>query len=102
MVDGDVPGVLQVDAVGVDAVAGGGDGHVEDLHAGAVVELEVALRAVLDGDAGHRHAHAAVESQRLSHTSFPVNNSAEFAGEEEEEEGMAAHRRLYVRQCPEQ
>ena len=63
--DGDAPGVLQVYAVSVEAVPGGRDGHVVDLHGFTVIELEVALRAVLNCYAGDCHVVTPIEPQSL-------------------------------------
>lgn len=67
VVDGDIPRVLQVYPVGVDAETGGGDGEVEDLHRGAAVELEVALWTVANGYPIDSDAVTAVEPQSLNY-----------------------------------
>jgi len=66
MVNGDIDRVLKVYSIGVWTVARGRDCHVEDLHGFTVVELQVELWAVLDGDAGDSHIVAPIEPQSLS------------------------------------
>jgi hypothetical protein len=63
--DLDVLGVLKMDAVGVGAVSGGGDGDVLHPDASGAVELEVALRAVADPDVAHADIEAVVEPYQL-------------------------------------
>lgn len=65
MVDHDVSRVLQMNPIGVEAAAWRSDCDVVDLNCFAVVELEMALLAVLDCDAGYCHIVAPVESQGL-------------------------------------
>lgn len=55
-------GVLKVYAVCVWAVTWGRDGHVVDQHTHAVVELEVALWAVLDLNARHSHVKTTINT----------------------------------------
>lgn len=54
-----------MDTIGVRAVAGGRNGKIVHRDSDAIVELQVALRAVLDRDPGHRYVEATVESNRL-------------------------------------
>lgn len=65
-VDVHVPGVLKVNAVGVDAVSRRRNRHVVNLDCDAVVELEVTLWTVLDRYTCDRHVEAPIESQCLS------------------------------------
>lgn len=55
MMDGNTPRILEVNSVGVEAVSWGRDTHIEDLDSFTVIELEVALWAVLDCYSGDRH-----------------------------------------------
>jgi len=63
--DGDLGGVTNVDAVGVGAVPGRGDGHVLDRHAFALEHVHVEELGVQQGDPGDGGVVAEVEHQRL-------------------------------------
>lgn len=65
MMDDNTPGVLEVYSIRVEAVSGRIDSHVEDLDGFTVVELEVALWAVLDRYACDRHIITSIEPQCL-------------------------------------
>ena len=65
IMDGDADGVLEMDSVSVGTVSRGRDGDTEDLNIMAAVELEMALRRVLNRDAGHRYIGAPIEPHGL-------------------------------------
>lgn len=63
--DEHILGVLEMDPVGVGAVAGGRDGHVVDQDPDTIVKFEVALGTVLNCDARDCHIETSIKPQSL-------------------------------------
>lgn len=73
IMDGHILGVPKVDPIGVGAVARGRNAHIVHVNAGAVVECEVEVGAVLNLDAAKRDIKTVIEPHCLSNQSHKRN-----------------------------